>query len=185
MDEESLSCWWRFTPWRISWRRLDLEMFYECMNRMPQCFPANGIIRDGSWIGLLAQQVKRRTSIVDDRCRHRFQDQFQGGLRSGCSGRGIEQCDGLSREIRAAYEPIKHVLERPWYPARVFGAGNKEAVRLTYAAAQVNDALRKVGIEVRSEVRQLANRIVMFDCNTWRRQQASRNECVRIGRRCA
>lgn len=137
---------------------------------------------DGKRVCLLARQVKRGASIVDDRCRHRFQDQLQGGLRSECSRRGIEQRDGLSREIRAAHQPIEHVLERSGYAARVFGAGNQEAVRLTYAAAQVNDALREVGIEVWSKVRQLANRIVMFDDDAWRRQQGSRDECLRVGR---
>ncbi len=32
-----------------------MEMLDDCLKRLPQYFAANGIIRYGDWIGLLAQ----------------------------------------------------------------------------------------------------------------------------------
>lgn len=128
-------------------------MVDDCLKGLLYCFPANGIIRYGNRIGVFAQQLKRHASLRDERCRHRLQDQLQGRLGSGRSWRCVEKGDGLTRKIRASYQPIQHVLEGPRDSTSILRASDEEAVSLIHSSVQVNDAPGKFVFKIWIEVR--------------------------------
>ena len=128
-------------------------MLDEGPKRLPQQFPAEGIIGNGNRIGLLAQQLKGDARFVDERRAHRFQDQLQRGLGSTCSRRGVEKSDWLPGKILASYQPIQHVLEGPRDAACIFRTRNQQAISLTHSSTQIDNAVWKARFEVRIKVR--------------------------------
>jgi len=98
-----------------------MEMPYDCLKRLPQCFAANRIIRDGDWTGLLAQQLQRDaaswTSVADIVSK----TSFEAAWAAGALGEVLKSAIGFPGNSKLPTSQSSMFLKEPGIPRAYSG----------------------------------------------------------------